>query len=298
MDDVEKVSAEIAVLKTPRSVTIGNTVISLSLSIFGGLGFVLELGLLHFPITNLFVFLFSWLIFPIIITSVAIYRNRLLEKVFNRVSSNAYLGLSKFWITFNFINITAILATGVFGIVNNNLEFKLLPLILLGFLTPFYFVFQYSLTFEGEIRILFENLLSNLDHFSKRNIFWNQIAEKIERLLEKGNIEISKDDLTYHFNAKLWQTKDDITPQLKDIESWLLDRQSSCFDSITKIVPAECFKAGKRKSLWRNIVSEPTTAQIDVIKILAPVIIAIIFAIIIIIHPEFGSQIISHFPML
>jgi hypothetical protein len=293
----KKVVSEIAVRKATRLENSLNVIISLLLSLVGGVGFVLELGLLHFPISNLFVFLFLWLILPFSITTIALFRNRILEKLFNSVSTKTYLEFAKVWEPYSFVVFIATIVAFVLGFaLPNNLDIKILPLLILGLLLPFYYIFNVPLTSGGEIKILFENLLSNLSHFSKRNIFWEQIAGKIERLLEIGNIEVSKDDLIYYFNAELWETKDDITVQLRDIEAWLLDRKSPVFNSITQIIPETCFRAGNRKNFLRSIIIEPTTTQVDVIKVLSPVIIAIVFAALILIHPELGSQIISHFP--
>jgi len=293
----QKVTAEIAVRKATRFETSLNIIMSLLLSFVGGVGFVAELGLLHVPISNTFVFLFSLLIFPVIITAIALYRNRILEKIFNRVSSNTYLESAKFWKSFHYLVLIVTIIAIFLGFgLPSNLNIKILALPILGLLLPLYYIFSFSLTSVGEIRILFENLLSNLNHFSRRNIFWEQIAGKIERLFEIGNIEVSKDDLIYYFNDKLWETKEDITIQLRDIEASLINKQSPSFDSITQIIPKDCFKAGKRKSFLRSIVVEPTSAQVDIIKYLAPVIIAIVFGVLILVHPELGSQIINHFP--
>jgi hypothetical protein len=293
----EKVSAEIAVQKAIQGHRILLITLAFTWSFFGGLGFVLEVGLLGFPISNLAVFLTLWLPFPILITGISLYRNRILKNIFNAVSSYTYLKFSRFWQLYNNIILTATILSIVLGFAfPNNLGIKLLPLPIFVLFMPFRYIFELSLTYEGEVRILFENLLLSINLFSERNIFWKQIAEKIRLLLERGNIEISKDDLIYHFNAKLWETKDDVTAQLKDIEAWLLDRKTSCFDSITQIIPKDCFKAGKSRNFLRNIVANPTAEQVDIIKVLGPVTIVIIFAILILIHPELGSQIISHLP--
>lgn len=295
----DKVNAEIAVRKATRLDNLLIGILSFLLSILGGLTIPLELSFLHFPIIDLFVFLFLWLILPVLITSIAIFRNRILEKIFNRVSSKSYLEFAKFWEPYQYIVYISAIVLFVLGYAfPNNLPFKLLPLSIIGLLLPFHYIFYFPLTPKGEIKILFENLRSNLHHFSKRNIFWEQIAGKIEHLLKSGNIEVSKDDLIYYFNAKLWETKDDITVFLRDIEAWLLYEHNSSFDSITQIVPKDCFKVGKKKNLLRNIVNEPTTAQVDIIKVLGPVIIVIVLAVLVFVHPELGSQIISHFPSL
>ncbi len=289
-----KVSAETAVRKATRFDISLIAIQTFLISIVGGLGIPLELNLLHFPVSNLFVFLFLWLIFPILITTIALYRNRILEKIFNRVSSYTYLVFAKFWkIYFYIVFITTIIIFFLGFVLPNNLSIKLLPLPIFGLGLPFYYIFRVNapLTSKGEIKILFENLHSNLYDFSERNIFWEQIAGKIEHLLASGNIEVSKDDLMYYFNAKLWETKDNISIYLRDIEAWLLNEQNSSFDSITQIVPKDCFKVGKRKNLLRNIVNEPTAAQVDIIKYLSLVIIVIVVAVLGVVHPEFVNQI-------
>jgi hypothetical protein len=74
--------------------------------------------------------------------------------------------------------------------------------------------------------------------------------------------------------------------------------KNSSFDSITQIIPKDCFRVGKRKNLLRNISSEPTKAQVDIIKYLSLAIIVILLVALAFIHPELGSQIISHLPSL
>lgn len=295
--ETEKVSAEIAVRKNTWLENLLTTLFALFGSIVGGIAFVVDLFLLHVPITNLFVFLFVWLVFPVLITTLAVYRNQIVLMIFSHFSSETYLKFAKFWEPYRIIVALTVIILFFLGYaLPNSTAFRILPLIILGFFLPIYYIFGFSLTSKGEIRILFENLRSNLHHFFIRNIFWEQIAGKIVQLLENGNIEVSKDDLIYYFNAKLWETKDNITIQLSDIEAWLLYEKDSCFDSLTQIIPKECFRVGKRKNLLRNIVNEPTTAQVEEIKVLGAVAIVIIFAGLILIHPELGSQIISHLP--
>jgi len=180
----------------------------------------------------------------------------------------------------------------------SNSIFKIIPILIFGVTLPFYYLFKFDVTSEEEIIILFENLLSNLDHFSRRNVFWRKISKKIEEVLKTGNIEVSKDDLIYYFNDKRWETNSNITNQLRDIELWLLDKRRTCFDSIRQIVPVVCFQPIKRKPLLKNIALEPTSAQVEIIKVLGYVIVAVLLIVLIIVHPDLGNQIINHLPSL
>jgi len=290
--EIEKIDMKAVVRKATVLQKLLSIILAIALSLIGGIAIFVELTLLHFPFTYSFVVILLLLIFPIFIVILAFYRNRIFEKLINRFSSYSFLLFARFWkIYYYLIFITTILLFVLGLAVPNDLPFKILPLLVFGVSLPFYYLFSFSLTSEEEITILFENLLPNLDHFSKRNVFWGKIAKKIEELLKTGNIEVSKDDLIYYFNEKLWETNTIVTNQLRDIEIWLLDRQSSCFNSIRQIIPEVCFQPLKRKSFSRNIVSEPTSEQIDLIKALTPIIVVVVVAILIFIHPEFVSQI-------
>jgi hypothetical protein len=192
---------------------------------------------------------------------------------------------SKLWRPYFWVVSGLVIATGILvQLDKTNLLLAPLALIIFGLFLPFYFIFEYSLTDKGETEILFENLLFYLEHFERRNVFWKQIAGKVKRLLKTGNIDVSKGDLIYYFNLKLWETNDDLIKQLRDIEEWLLDRQASCYQSIKQIIPAVCFSPTKR-SFW----SEPTATRVDVdevlnaIKVLGTVI-GIIIAVVIAIY--------------
>jgi len=262
----KKVMEEIAVLKANQRQNFANAFLSFFLAFMGGIAFVAEVALLKFPINNIFVFLAILFVFPITITIIAVLRNRILVRIFNSFSAYAYLRFAKFWRYYFFIVFITVVTTIVLAqIFYNNAFIVISPALIFGLFTPFYFIFEFSLTYEGEIRILFANLLLSLNHFKRRNIFWERIAGKIQGLLRTGNIDVSKDDLIYYFNLKLWETNDDITNQLRSIEAWLLDRQRSCCEPIRQIIPQVCFQPLKRRGFW-NMNS--TSGQVDVNKVL------------------------------
>lgn len=189
---------------------------------------------------------------------------RILKLIFYRFSAYGYLRFAKFWHYYVFIflsaSITSIILSKAFS---GNPFIFISPLLVFGFSAPFYFIFELSITYEGEIRILFVNLILSLDHFKERNVFWQQITGKIRGILRTGWINVSKDDLMYHFNRRLWETDDDITTQLRCIENWLLYGQKSCYEPITQIIPQVCFQPLKKT----NFLNSPS-GQVDINKVL------------------------------
>ena len=271
---------------------IVSELISLSLALTGGIFFGI-LVLLSFPKMDFFSFLALWLVFPILLTIVAVRRNHILEWIFKRISHEGYLQFAFVWKTFPlFIFVIS------FYLWLNSLRYPTYLLFSLTFLflfMPLYFIFEHPLSYEGEVQILFEGLFSSLDNFHKRQYYMREISKIIENLLKIGNIQVSSSDLIYHLNKKLLETNEDISNDLRDIQAWMLGRQRTCLDSLKRIVPdieiKPCTKKGSfLERAWENLT--PTQASLigSLIKFFA---LLAILLIVLLVRPETINQAIN-----
>jgi hypothetical protein len=253
-------------------------------ALVGGTFFVL-LFLLTFPTNNFGIFLILWLFFPILLAIVALYRNRILERVFRRISHYGYLQFASTWQIFPFFVVAISFFWGLYTF--HDPRYFLLSLTFLFLCIPLYFIFDSPLTYEGRVQILFEELFSSLNNYPERQPYWKKISKIIERLLKIGNIQISSNDLIFHFNKKLLETNDDISDNLRRIQAWMLGTQRTCLDSIKNIFPEIKIEPYTKISFLRRVLENPTPIQAGLIKFFASLVcLTIILIIVLIIHPE------------
>jgi len=250
----------------------------------GGTVFALLIQL-TFPTSNFGVFLILWLFFPILLTIVTLLRNRILERVFRRLSHDGIFHFAVFWKSYPFFVIAFSFLLGL-GTLRD-------PIYVLSSFSFFslsispYLIFEHPLSYEGGVQILFEGLFSSIDDFSKRQYYWKKISKTIEDLLRIGNIQVSSNDLIFHFNKKLLETNEDISDDLRSIRAWMLGEQKTCLDSIKSIFPEVKIEPCTKVSFLRRALGNPTPTQASLIKFFASWIFAILILLILLIsHPE------------
>lgn len=252
-------------------------------SFLGGTLFAL-LSLLNFPTMNFGIFIILWLLFPTLFTVVALFRNRILERLFRKLSHDGIFRFAVFWKSYLFFILVLSFFFGFYTFHD-----PLFPLSLLAFLLlclPLYFIFEHPLSNEGAVRILFEGLFSSFNDFPMRNYYWKKISKIIENLLRIGNIHVSSNDLIFHFNKKLLETNEDISDDLRSIQAWMLNERRTCLDSIKSVFPEVKIEPCTKISFLRR-ASENPIVQANLIKVFASLIFAILMLIIVLIsHPE------------
>lgn len=253
-------------------------------ALVGGTFFALRV-LSTFPTINFGIFLILWLFFPILLAIVALFRNRILERAFRRMSHVGYLQFALFWRIFPLFVIAVSFSWSLYTF--RDPSFLLLSLTFAFLCIPLYFIFDHPLTYEGTVQILFEGLFSSFNNFRERQSYWRRISKIIEGLLKIGNIQVSSKDLIFHFNKKLLETNEDISDDLRNIQAWMLGRQRTCLNSIKNIFPEVKIEPYTRDSFLRRVLENLTPIQANLIKFFASWMFAILLLIIVlIIHPE------------
>lgn len=250
----------------------------------GGTFFVLLVQLM-FAASNFSVFLILWLFFPILLTIVALLRNRIIERVFRRLSHDGIFQFAIFWNSYPLIVIAFSFFLGLMALRDPLYLLSSLSFLLLSI--PLYFIFEHPLSQEGAVQILFEGLFSSIDDFPRRQYYWKKISKIIENLLRIGNIQVSSNDLIYHFNKKLLETNEDISDGLRSIQAWMLGEQRTGLDSIKNTFPEVEIEPCTKISFLRRVLENPTPIQANLIKFFASLISASLILIIVLIsHPE------------
>ncbi|MFX1508594.1 MAG: hypothetical protein ACFFDC_21130 [Promethearchaeota archaeon] len=258
-------------------------------SILGCFGFVaLFAAIISEPaeIHNVLIIAFT-IAYGVIIT----LRNHIIKKIF-LVSPIKFL-------QFNYIlkTILGIVIVIIYGVM---FSFAFLPteiydistLVLVTYSFVFlyfpFFLFGTAVSKSGEIRISFEALFSRINNFDQRQKWSKKVFELLEGILERGNVKVSSDKLLYHFNLKLMNSED-IQKDLRDIECWMLGKQTKkIVNSIKQIIPEDEIKPIEKTSLLDRFLQIPS----DYIKYFF---FTIIVVIVLIVKPEWVEKLITEF---
>jgi len=229
------------------------------------------------------VYFIPWILW-VVVTLLALLRNKILAFIFEKIPRSTFLSLIDFGRALTY---TMFLYWGLFfiaGLLSHSNVFAFFSLGLLSLWFPIYLIFSMPLTPEGEAKLLFKLLFTNIDNFEKRQLYLKKIAKAIENQLKKGNIKVSSNEFVYYFNIELLKGKN-IRDDLKVIESWMVNKKTPCFESLMKIYPKTRLEPWKRASFFRQIVENPT-----MIKYVFNV---LVIAILIAISPELRSEIVK-----
>lgn len=203
----------------------------------------------------------------------ALLRNRILHFVFRKIPHSYFLSLVHYGRISNYILLLSGFFSLIIGIGMNNAQLTLFSFGTFFMWLPIFSIFSEPLTYAGEIRLLFESLLTNIDNFEKRQPYLKTISKKVESQLRMGNIKVPQNEFVYYFNMMLFKGTD-IKNDLKNIEAWMVDKKTPCFESLGKIYPENKLEPWKRISLSRQLVETPTIIKY-ILYVVALILIAI-----------------------
>ena len=228
--------------------------------------------------------------FPIAYAIITSFRNRIIKKLFWRITPAKFLEFTYILRKIMIIVICSLYLAGFLLYIVPTEIYDIsqitLPVFSFCFLyMPVYF-FGDAIIDSGEIRIAFDVLFSNLNNFNQRQKWMKKVFKKLEEKLKQGNMKVSSDKLIYYCNLKLMNSED-IKNNLRDIERWMLGEQiENIVSSIKQIIPEKEIKPIERISLLDRFLQIPT----DYIKIFF---LAIIIVIIAVRKPELVERFIS-----
>jgi len=220
----------------------------------GMVGLTMVLILVNFFDLYLLVFL------SIIYTTIIFLRNRLIIKIFHRISHLNFLRLTNL---VRYIGMAIIFAVFGFGL-DVQFGLNILPLETMTWIIPIFILsvpletmFSETPTEKGKIRIEFEQVFINLDDFSKRQKWITKAFKRLEYLLREGNIKVSHDKMVYRTN--LLMESDDTEGNLRNIERWILSQQrdDSILVYVREILPEDEIKSIERIPLRRYFTLIP-----------------------------------------
>jgi hypothetical protein len=220
----------------------------------------------------------------------AIFRNDIINFIFGKISHSSFLSLVHFGRIVNYILIISSGSFFLIGIlVNTLIKNEVLFIFSLGIISVWVsltFVFSGPLTYAGEIRLLFELLTVNLSNYENRQPYLRTISKKVENQLKVGNIKVPQYEFVYYFNMELLNGIN-VQNDLRNIESWLVDKENPCFESLKRIYPENKFEPWRRTSLFRQFTENPAIIKYTSYVVLAIILIAI--------SPDLRSEILRLF---
>jgi hypothetical protein len=228
------------------------------LSLVGTIAFMAAIFITPLPSNNnLYALPF---IFMVLVPILALLRNKIIYFIFKRISHSTFLELVYFGRQAAIVLFISAIFFLTIGVLGNNAHLGLGSIGLLCTWFSLVLIFSGPLTYGGEIRLLFESLLANLDNFEKRQPYLMTISKKVENQLKTGNIKVPHNELVYYFNMELLKGTD-IQKDLGNMEAWIVDKRTSCFESLKKIYPENKLEPWKRISLSRQFVENPETRK-------------------------------------
>ena len=206
----------------------------------GSLLVLLLIILLGHVLNPLFSFVFAGVYIVVIL-----FRNRLIIRIFGKVSHLFFLRF------INFVRYPLLILIGLYisiailvlmdvetTIAITSIEMFLWVFAIWCFFLPLNAMFSQALTFSGRVRIEFEQVFSSLNDFSGRQKWLRKVFKRLSNLLEEGKIDVPYDRLIYHFNLRSMEL-DSAEDTLGEIERWLLDdhRDDTILRSVREFLP-------------------------------------------------------------
>ena len=232
-----------------------NTLLGIFFSFFAAIFFMTAIYVTPPPAGDN-VYAIPW-VFMLVTAVLAISRNKILHFIFEKISHSKFLKLVHFGRTIHYI----LIISGVFLLIIspliNNFRLFFFSLGLLSTWLIMFSTFDEPLTYIGKIRLLFELLLANLGNFENRQPYLRTISRIVENQLRMGNIKVPYNEFVYYLNIELLKGTLDQN-DLKNIEAWLVDKGTPCFESLKKIYPENKFEPFKRYSLFIQLIQSPT----------------------------------------
>jgi hypothetical protein len=239
--------------------------------LFGAIAFMAAIFITPLPVeSNLYAI--PWILM-VIAALLALLRNIILQLVFRKISHSRFLSLVHFGRIVNYILVISVCSFFIISLLGINVILGVVSLGLFCIWAPIFLIFSEPLTWAGEIGLLFRLLLTNLDNFEKRQPYLRTISKKVENQLKIGNIKVPSNEFVYYFNMELFKGTD-VQNDLKNIEAWMVDKKTPCFESLKKIYPENKFEPWKRIPMSRQFVQNPTILKYTLFVVVALILIA------------------------
>jgi hypothetical protein len=207
------------------------------------------------------------------ITVLALSRNIIIGRIFRKISRSRFLSLVYFGRIATYIIAIFGVSFFIIGLLSIHASLVLFSVGLFFNCFPIFLIFSEPMTYAGEIRLLFELLLVNLNNYENRQPYLRTISKKLENQLKIANVKVPYYEFIYHFNKELLKGTD-IWNDLRNIESWMIDKRNPCFDSLKKIYPEDKLEPCKRYPLSRQLVQNPTIRNYILFIAITPILIA------------------------
>jgi hypothetical protein len=241
------------------------------LSLFGTIAFMAAIFITPLPVgSNLYAI--PWILM-LLVALLALLRNKIIYFIFGKISHSSFLSLVYSGRIVTYILVISACSFFIIGLLGNNVPSGLVSIGLFFTWLTMFLIFSEPLTYAGEIRLLFELLLANLDNFENRQPYLRTISKIVENQLKIGNIKVPHNEFVYYFNIELLKGTD-IQNDLRNIESWIVDKKTLCFESLKKIYPENKLEPCKRYSLSGQLVKNPTFIKYILYVIIALILIA------------------------
>jgi hypothetical protein len=177
------------------------------------------------------------LIFPALLLSVLLYRNRFFLKKINEKTAGNFIYFAHWWRRAIPLFTAFLMCYYTFVALTQDFRFIAIPFACLFFMISLFEVLDKPLTDDGETYVLIESIIRNGNNFKKVQFFWKKLTFRIEDLLKNGQYDVSHNDLLVYFNEKFFETSYDFSADLISIREWLMGNQRSCYEALTHIVP-------------------------------------------------------------
>jgi hypothetical protein len=239
--------------------------------LIGTISFMAAIFVTPLPVGNN-LYAIPWILMLLVVV-LALLRNKILHFIFGKISHSSFLSLVYFGQIVTYIVAISGFSFFIIGLLSINAKLTLVSFGLFFTYAPIFLIFSEPLTYTGEIRLLFGLLLANLDNFENSQPYLRTISKKLENQLKIGNIKVPHNEFVYYFNMELLKGTN-IQDDLRNIESWIVDKKTSCFESLKKIYPENKLEPCKRYSLSGQLVKNPTIIKYILYVIVALILIA------------------------
>ena len=174
--------------------------------------------------------------------------------------------------------------TFLIAILTNYSVLLLSSLFLVCLFYPIMFIFTDIITYEGKIKIIFEQFYGNIESYSARQKWLRKISSELGESLRAGSIKIDCDYFVYSVNMELLKNRD-VKGIFEQIKECLIDDKKMCYTTLHAIIPDRGFETYKHNSVLIQTAKNPA--------ILKYVLAFLIFGILFIARPEQMNDLIS-----
>ena len=287
-----KFGAQILMEQT-RKQRIVNAFFAFALTFFGYaaiVGFLLEYNVMS-PSPSIEGVLISLAVFSASTVALlsALYRNRIVRFIFEHVSRSTFLSITFIGRIVHFTVCLVAVVLFALGSVQSNFLGSI-SLVIFFLYSPIYIIFSEPFAENGETRILFQQLDSSLTDYEGRQQWLRKISKRVEKHLRIANIKVPHNEFVFYFNMELLKGTD-VQNYLSNIELWLIDNKTSCFESLSKIYPEEKFESCTSNSFYHRLAQNPTA----IVKYVSLVIIALAY---LVANPSLVNEILNLFGLV